>query len=483
MGRLFRIIKGLYDLLASYLLAWILLLGLLALGFQLVLAALVGAFGFESTESFWLWLDRATPLSSLPLRLVGFGLLHGLAIWLARRRLLRLWLRAEKGADRLLARHRRWSRRHPRGRVAASALFSAVVTLLLVPFVVQPSLVPLSLGGGAWARRAANLVDGAASAALLESVVGLYRRLYARPVVAEGVSEEELVAGGASGRGRLMDRWDPLIWRVVGGDPSGFARLKAVMWVESAGQQYAVSHTGCVGLMQFCARTARSGAFRPVFGVGQVYPCRCEGRCGVSRAARVALESGEAARVEAQQERFPCELTDARFDPEKSLVAGWRFIRELDRELGHHLALTYVGYNSGPQVARRLWGALGRRPDVDLALIGRHLPAALRPHYGASAAARARSLVRVHLPKLLRAHEAYRRQARSQAGVAASSPRGRGYPHAHLLAVAAAPPRRRGAGGGSRPGDLPLRRRSGAARVCQRAGPGAGGAPRAGAAR
>ena len=147
--------------------------------------------------------------------------------------------------------------------------------------------------------------------------------------------------------------------------------------------------------------------------MGQVYPCRCENRCGVSRGTRGALESGDAARIEAQRDRFPCELTDARFDPDKSLAAGWRFIRELDRELGQHLALTYVGYNSGPQVARRLWVALGRRPDADLALIGRHLPAALRPHFGGRAAARARSLVRVHLPKLLRAHEAYQRQARA----------------------------------------------------------------------
>jgi hypothetical protein len=52
-------------------------------------------------------------------------------------------------------------------------MFSAAVTLLLVPFLIQPTLVPRRLGARAWAARAANLADGSASAAVVESVIGL----------------------------------------------------------------------------------------------------------------------------------------------------------------------------------------------------------------------------------------------------------------------------------------------------------------------
>ena len=36
------------------------------------------------------------------------------------------------------------------------------------------------------------------------------------------------------------------------------AFIKAFMWVESGGRQFAVSSTGCAGLMQFCPGTART---------------------------------------------------------------------------------------------------------------------------------------------------------------------------------------------------------------------------------
>lgn len=230
MNGLLRVLKGLYDVLASYLLAWVLLLALLALAFQLLLGLGVGLCGFASTESFWSWVDRVGPVGALPLRLVVFGLLHGLAIWRLRGPLLRLWLRLERGADSLLARHRRWARRHRRGRVVVGTLFSGAVTLLLVPFVLQPTLVPLSMDGRAWAERGANLLDGAASAALLDSTVGLYRKLHARPRPGQGVTPGQFDATFAGGSGRpLMDRWDDLIWRTVGRDRRGFAQLKAVM--------------------------------------------------------------------------------------------------------------------------------------------------------------------------------------------------------------------------------------------------------------
>jgi len=260
-------------------------------------------------------------------------------------------------------------------------------------------------------------------------VIGLYRKLYAEPVVSEGVSGEEFddslhriedsevdeldpfsPARGPFRRRALMDRWDPLLKQVVRGDRRAFAAVKAFMWVESGGQQFAVSHTGCAGLMQFSSRTARTG-FSRIFGTGQVYPCSCRGGCGVPRSIRRALESGDPERVRAQRSRFPCDLTDARFDPRKSLTAGWIFIRRLQRSHGGNIYLSYIGYNSGPAVARRLWRAIGKKGRAGLDVIAPELPRALEPFYGASAASRARSLIRVHLPKLGRAYRLYLRQA------------------------------------------------------------------------
>lgn len=428
MRPLLRMIKGLYDLLATYLLAWVLLFALIALGFQALLHGVVCIVGdFDSTETFWVWADRMLPLRATILRLVGFGLLHAAVYLLLRRRLSRIQDWIERRADAVLERFRRWSRTHPRGRLAAGTTFSLFVTLLLIPFVIQPTLVPLRFESRDWLDRGANLLDGSASASILESAVGLYRKLYAEPVITQGVTPEQyddsMIAEPDPGpqpddpriprsaRPRpLMDRWDPLILQVVAEDRHAFATVKAFIWVESAGQQFAVSRTGCAGLMQFCSRTARSGGFRRIFGLGQVYPCRCNGRCFVPRPVRRDLESGDALRLEQHREAFVCDLTDARFDPRKSIAAGWLYIQQLQRQLGGNLLLTYIGYNSGPVVARRLWQRIGRRPDADVELIARHLEQALQPNFGAAARRRARGLVRVHLPKLQRAYLAYRQR-------------------------------------------------------------------------
>jgi hypothetical protein len=417
-----RLLKGIYDLLATYLLGWVLLFALLAWCFQLLLGGAVSLAGdFESTESFWLWVRRTLPVNVTLLRLIVFGVLHLIIFWALRRRIARLKAWAERGADKVIARYRRWSSSE---RAVASGFFSLLVTALLIPFVVQPTLVPLNLGAASWARRAANLADGSATAGLVESVIGLYRKVYAEPAVADrgvtpeefdeslrGIAQRELGGPGDPPPSRkprpLMDRWDPLIWKVVGGNRRAFARVKAFMWVESGGQQFAVSSTGCSGLMQFCSRTARSGGFRRVFGLGQVYPCSCRGRCGVSRKTRRELESGDPERIAAQRRGFPCDLSDARFDPRKSIKAGHLYVRRLAKLHGGNILVMYIGYNSGPAVAKRLWSALRRDANADLKSVARHLPGALAPYYGSSAGSRARSLVKVHLPKLARAYRLY----------------------------------------------------------------------------
>jgi hypothetical protein len=157
-----RLLKGIYDLLATYLLGWVLLFALLAWCFQLLLGGAVSLAGdFESTESFWLWVRRSLPVNVTLLRLIVFGVLHLIIFWALRRRIARLKAWAERGADKVIARYRRWSSSE---RAVASGFFSLLVTALLIPFVVQPTLVPLNLGAASWARRAANLADGSATA-------------------------------------------------------------------------------------------------------------------------------------------------------------------------------------------------------------------------------------------------------------------------------------------------------------------------------
>ena len=415
------LIKGIYDILASYLLAWIVFFALLAWGFHGLLTLAVEAQGFESAESFWSWADKELPLRALTLRLLGFGLLHAIFLVTFRRRVLWLKGRLERATDAVLKRYRAWAREGGRAQLLAGGVFSLVVTLLLVPFVVQPTLVPLRWGAGAWVQRAANLVDGSATAALAESVIGLYRKLYAEPVVAQGVTEEEFETSvkhplpttrAPAGRRPLMDRWDPVILRTVKGDRRAFALLKALIFVESGGMQFAVSRTGCLGLTQFCTRTARTGGFRKIFGVGQVYPCRCRGPCTVSRAAKRDLESGDPRRIVSRKAEFPCDMTDARFNPDKAIRAGHAFAGRLYRRYGGNIYLVYIGYNSGPAVSDKLWRALGQDSAADLQTIERHLPGALRRYFRKASEARARSLVKVHLPKIKRAFDAFYRPPR-----------------------------------------------------------------------
>ena len=122
---------------------------------------------------------------------------------------------------------------------------------------------------------------------------------------------------------------------------------------------------------------------------------------------RKALESGDRQRIMLQEPRFPCDLTDARFDPGKSIRAGWLFIRRLERRFGGNIYLMYIGYNSGPAVAARLWAELEQDGAVTLEQIAPLLPGALQPYYGTGAPGRARSLAKVHLPRLARAFARY----------------------------------------------------------------------------
>lgn len=436
-----RVTKGIYDILATYLLAWVLFFALTAFGFHFGLDALARALGFDSADVWWRKLAGTLGESGVIwFRLVVFGSLHAGIVYLLRGPLGAVQQRLEAAFDRTANLFKQLTRERSKLRVVGHLIFSTVVTLLLVPFVLQPTLVPGYTSPQGWLERGANLADGTASRFMADSVVGLYRKLYAEPVTAEGgVSAAEVDAAQAAhdlsptlperpvgpagpdsidgidgpitppvptGKQPLMDRWDRQIRKTAGGDPVRFAQIKAFMWVESAGRQFAVSHTGCSGLMQFCAGTARSRPFNKVFGVGRVYTCSCDGPCRIDKKTRRAIETGVAAPAELA-DQFPCDLTDARFDPARSIRAGAVYIDRLSKRFGGNLYLMYIGYNSGPAVAGTVYKRLDRNSEASLDEIELHLADALRPHYGAGSERRARSLLRTHLPKIKHAYDRY----------------------------------------------------------------------------
>ncbi|MCA9489371.1 MAG: transglycosylase SLT domain-containing protein, partial [Myxococcales bacterium] len=243
--------------------------------------------------------------------------------------------------------------------------------------------------------------------AVFDTTLWVARALHPSPVRGvDPVAADRLGAGLDQPTVPLMDRWDQALLAAANGDRELYARTKAVMWVESGGRQYAVSSTGCLGLMQFCASTARTKPVHAIFGRGQVTACGCRD-CGVPRDVANDLETDPAA-VARVGERFPCPLTDARFDPDKAIRAGTAWVEKLGRDVGDNLLLVYVSYNSGPAVGRAVFRATGKRSDVTLDELRPHLVDALAPHYGRSAAGRAQGLLDVHLPKLQRAYERWR---------------------------------------------------------------------------
>lgn len=283
--------------------------------------------------------------------------------------------------------------------VLAWTLSLGVTTAL----VVQPGLEPLELHSRVWLARTANLLDGTASLETYAMGRGLWLRFTGAPIPGEfSVTPADLQV--RTHDGPVMARWDPLLREATSG-PEHFAQTKAFMWVESAGRQFAVSRTGCAGLYQFCTSTAQRRPFEGIFGVGAVAACSCGARpCRVEPELRDALET-DAEALE-KHDGFPCSPTDARFDPERAIPAGAAYVQELSDDLGGNLLLMYIGYNSGPAVAKRLKSLVGTKASLDD--LRPHLATVLARWYGASAEARADGLLEVHLPKLQRAYEKYR---------------------------------------------------------------------------
>ena len=448
-----RILIGVYNIITTYLLGWVLFFAVVAFGLHLGEDFIIAQLGFERTAVWWRFAAAKTGISSVYLRLVIFVALHALILVAFRGVIGPLQQFLEKTFDALHRRFKTVTDDHPTVAASGRFVFTVVVTLVLIPFVLQPTLVRGWTTPQSWVVRTANLADGTASNFVIDSVIGAYRRYWVQDIDSfGGVSPDVFgdVDGGGldsddfgnvdrpdpdspdderpdpddpapdppetppapTGSQPMMDRWDPVIRRVTNGKPREFAYVKAFMWVESAGRQFAVSHTGCAGLMQFCSGTARSEPFRSVFGAGAVYACGCGPNCSTPRSVIRALETGQRDQVSRLDQKFPCELTDARFDGEKALEAGKLYIDRLSRDFGDNIYLMYVGYNSGPAVAKRVWRKVGRDPSASLSEIETHLSTAMEPYFPNSSSARARSLVQTHLPKLKRAYDRYRADQR-----------------------------------------------------------------------
>ena len=429
--------KGFYDILATYLLLWMLYITVVSLGLHALFSLLAQGLGYESAELLWRNVAWRAGLDGLWVRLGVYGVAQAVIFWLLRPVLAWLLGAGERMFDGVQRLHVSVGRYLPNVRAVVGALFSLMITVLLVPFVLQPTIVGFAFHERAMWERAANLMDGQATLGFADSVVGFYRKLYAEPVKpVEGieqealervfverpspVEQEEWESGGSAGpiapldgsSQPLMDRWDPYIMAAAGQDPERFAMIKAFMWVESGGRQFAVSHTGCAGLMQFCGGTARRSPFQEIFGRGQIYRCQCNGPCRIDREAQRDMERGDESLLRLRSAEFPCDLTDARFNAERSIRAGARYIADLHAEFGGNIYLMYIGYNSGPGVARKVYARLGRNADATLEEIEVHLADSMLQWYGVGSYSRARSLVRTHLPKIKKAQERYRQQGR-----------------------------------------------------------------------
>ncbi|MCB9669889.1 MAG: lytic transglycosylase domain-containing protein [Alphaproteobacteria bacterium] len=403
LGPLARFLKNALDTLLITSLVPVLAAAIVGLGLGWLGDGVAGFTGDVDGPTLWRRAAQVVGARPLTVRLVvhlPVQILVLAALWAPLRR-------AEGAVARLAARVAGYVQPLRGGRLAlvGEGVGTLGLLIVLVPLVLQPTLVPLRSDRHTWLERAANLADGTAASVGLDAAVRLYGWWAARPVPGMfSVSRAELAERGLDGP--LMARWDPVL-RAVTRDREHFAQTKAFLWVESAGRQYAVSTTGCAGLMQFCVTTAQRAPFRDIFGRGQVSACDCGGRpCAVPPDLRDALETDSLA-LSRHPATFPCDPADARFDGRKALEAGAAYTTELGEAFGGNLYLMYIGYNSGPAVAKRLHERVG--DDATLDDLRPHLAGVLARWYGDRAAGRAQGLLDVHLPKLRKAYEHYRR--------------------------------------------------------------------------
>ena len=71
----------------------------------------------------------------------------------------------------------------------------------------------------------------------------------------------------------------------------------------------------------------------------------------------------------------------------------------------------YIGYNSGPAVAKKVYEKLNKNSAATIPEIEVHLASVMQHWYGSGSQARANSLTRTHLPKIKQAFDRYNEPA------------------------------------------------------------------------
>lgn len=210
-----------------------------------------------------------------------------------------------------------------------------------------------------------------------------------------------------------VDRWDGVIYEAAGKNRKLFLYTKTFVHVESHGNPFVVSATGCAGLMQFCFQTAKEDTFELVFNTEDIHKCRCRsGRCKVSRETSKKFEGAilydENHLIDKRD--FPCDRKDPRFNPFASIEAGVIFVDNLRRRFRGNLYLMYVAYNSGPTIARDVFKRLGRNGRATPSQIEPHLKKVLEGRYGKKGLRRADALIKIQFPKLRKTYRIYAHQ-------------------------------------------------------------------------
>lgn len=117
------------------------------------------------------------------------------------------------------------------------------------------------------------------------------------------------------------------------------ALIAAVIMQESKGNPYAVSSTGCAGVNQFCAATARD--YLSIFGTVKTCSkkCSCSFKCTKEQ---VVEDCG-------------CDITGGRFNPQKSIKAGAEYLSKLLRTFKNYPykeEFAIASYNGGEGVVK-----------------------------------------------------------------------------------------------------------------------------------
>ncbi len=152
--------------------------------------------------------------------------------------------------------------------------------------------------------------------------------------------------------GSGVDRWTPDIQAVCQGDTNCVALVKAFMRSESGGNPYAVSWSGCAGLMQFCYTTAEG---MDVFSPGPLQNC-CENY--VRTPDRTVPNRCMTSQNHCKDQGY----TDIRFHPQRNIYAGASALlrKQRDSRVRGNIYLLAVSYNAGmgivPHVVTRLEG-------------------------------------------------------------------------------------------------------------------------------